>query len=184
MRTVVLMSGVSGSGKSTMVEQRMMDYMSEYKIPMDDNALFEPVLRKGNPSADMVRLSTDDYFMEDGEYNFNANHIGIAHGMTLRHFINACQSDRGFIIVDNTNTTNEELAPYIATARAYGYRVEVVTIMCHDLGQVDKCFYRNTHSVPFPSIKRMAENLNRRISNIPAHWKFDAAIKFTNLEMM
>lgn len=175
MRTVTIMSGVSGSGKSTEAARRI----ETYKQTLGENVSY-PMLFKQDNDAHIVCLSTDHYFMsEEGVYEFNPNHLGIAHGNCLRNFIMSCQDEVEQIVVDNTNCTNEELAPYIAIARAFDYRVEVVTIMCSDLTQLENCFYRNGHGVPYPGVKRMHENLQRRYDNFPAHWKFDPMVKFT-----
>lgn len=91
---VIMMSGVPGSGKSTLVARRW-------------------------PGA--VVFSADAYFMVDGEYRFDPSRIGEAHCGCLRSFTETLQvADVEVLVVDNTNLSVSEIAPYAALAQAYG----------------------------------------------------------------
>lgn len=70
----------------------------------------------------MVVCSADDYHVcPDGTYAFNPKNAGAAHGLCLRKFISALLSGNDVdVVVDNTNTSTYELAPYMAMAAAYG----------------------------------------------------------------
>ena len=139
------MSGLPGSGKSTYIQNNL-------------------------PNARVC--SADNYFMRSGEYIFDATKLGEAHARCMFEFIESC---RGLhhnlplifdnLVVDNTNTTNQELAPYMATAAAYGLAIEIVTL---DV-PVDVAFARQTHGVPRKSMEHFARNLQYR--KLPGYWK-------------
>ncbi|MCZ2224294.1 MAG: ATP-binding protein [Chitinophagales bacterium] len=138
MQAVILI-GVSGSGKSTYAR---------------------------NNYPEFIKCSADDYFMIDGKYNFNFAKLGEAHGECLKKFILACQNKQN-VIVDNTNTSIEEIAPYFQVARAYGYDVTFVMINC----DIDKCAERNLHGVGLNSVKTMRARINNL--KLPKYWKFE-----------
>jgi hypothetical protein len=73
------------------------------------------------------------------------------------------------IVVDNTNTTIAEIAPYVAIAEAYSYEVEIVQIGNLDDESLKLYASRNTHGVPYASVVDMA----RRIAEcqFPSRWR-------------
>ena len=72
------------------------------------------------------------------------------------------------VVVDNTNTTNEEIAPYILGAQAFGYTSEIITI---DPSVVHHTKYagRNTHNVSLAVIQAQAKRITER--KLPPWWK-------------
>lgn len=113
--------------------------------------------------------SADAYFMRGGEYKFDPSKLGEAHGACLRRFTDLlmtphCGSD---VVVDNTNTSNLECAPYVALAQALGAEVEFVVF------GVDPatCAARNVHGVPEHAVQRMHDTLVREVENLPYHWR-------------
>jgi predicted kinase len=147
-----IMRGCSGSGKSTYAK-----------------TLF--------PKADI--LSTDDFWInsETGAYEFDVARHSEAHAWNLRRFVDAIRywaevrSDGEnadmTIVVDNTNTTPAEFAPYAAIANAYGFDVEIVTL------DVDPAIAgpRNVHSVPTKIVEGQYRNLMFGTKAIPKWWK-------------
>ena len=145
---VVIMSGVSGSGKSTEVARLLRDEKSKV-------------------------VSADDFFVVKGEYKFNPSLLGEAHGSCLRRFIAYAKfglhEDHDLreitIIVDNTNTTTEEIAPYVAIAQAYmAESIELVTVFC----DVDVAAGRNRHDVSLNVIEAQYRRIMAR--KIPPFW--------------
>lgn len=130
---VTILSGVPGSGKSTIA----------------------------NSLSGVVICSADDYFVVNGNYQFDPSQLPKAHSSCLRSFINALGDGCPSVVCDNTNTTAVEIAPYYAVAVAYGYQVEIVTVMVAD-DKLGLCAERNKHQVPLKSIQRMTENIKRR----------------------
>jgi predicted kinase len=138
---VIIMAGVPGSGKSTWIKEN---------------------------HPDAIVCSADDYFVGLGR-NFDPSKLGEAHGECVRKFIdvvsgNIMALEDPILIVDNTNTTVLEMAPYVAIASAYGVPVEIVEMDC-PVGLAAK---RNIHNVPMRTCLRMGDNLMSL--EIPPYW--------------
>ena len=73
-------------------------------------------------------VGADDFFEGSEGYRFDKTKLAEAHGQCFRRFIDFLDVDVDLVIVDNTNTTTEEIAPYMLGASAYGYEAEVITI--------------------------------------------------------
>lgn len=124
--TVVVLSGVNGSGKTRYVETR--------------------------PQLPSLIVRVDDYFTSDGVYKYDPKSLANAHRECFRKFIEGCQSGLRDIVVDNTNTTVEEISPYVLGGEAYGYYVRIVTLMARTSQQglydvLECCASRNVHGV-------------------------------------
>lgn len=89
---VKILSGISGSGKSTYARRH-----------------------RG------VIVSADDYFVRDGAYRFNPARLSSAHATCFARYLGALDDGHPLVIVDNTNTTAVEIAPYVLAAQAKGY---------------------------------------------------------------
>lgn len=153
-KQVKIMRGCSGSGKST------------YQ-------------KKHFPKAYVC--SADDYWLdENGNYKFDVSKHGESHAWCLRKFIDMIVAinhdevdfefdpdEEHLIVVDNTNTTVAELAPYAAIGTAYGWDVEIVTI---DV-DTDTAHPRNVHNVPQKTVHGQRRNLVANTSMIPKWWK-------------
>lgn len=126
MKQLILLRGLPGSGKSTFAK-----------------------------SLGGIHIEADQYFMDNGVYKFDATQLKNAH--------NYCQSQtRAWmghngeqisvdkIIVSNTFTTREELAPYLKLAEEFGYQV-VCLIVENRHGS------SSVHSVPEEKIKQMKD---------------------------
>lgn len=122
---VVLMRGISGSGKSTYIK---------------------------NHFPDAVVCSADHYFIDNqGKYNFDRNKLGAAHGSCKANFAKALKERKPLIVVDNTNTKLSEMKPYVDMAKHHGYRIEVVRLDTPPHVAAD----RNVHGVPPEAIDAM-----------------------------
>lgn len=99
---LILMRGVSGSGKSTLAE----------KICAEQDFA--------------VIVSTDDFFMVDGEYRFDPKRLGEFHAANVNRTEDAMVEKCPCIIVDNTNTQAWEMKPYVELAVTHGYTVKIV----------------------------------------------------------
>lgn len=110
---ILVLSGLPGAGKSTHVQQLIADACA-----------------RGQAAA---AVSADDFFIQpDGAWVFDPAKIGDAHAACLQRFIAHCQArDLDVCIVDNTNLSIAEIAPYMAIAQAYGHQAKVVTIKCN-----------------------------------------------------
>lgn len=125
MPTCIILRGISGSGKSTLARKLLAE----------------------QPHG--VIVSADNFFTdpETGAYEFDPTRIGDAHDKCMRDFLLALTQVQP-VIVDNTNTTTSEVAPYLATARAMGYEVQIHTLICDIPSAVERCI----HKVPADKI--------------------------------
>ena len=136
-----IMIGVSGSGKSTWAKKCR---------------------------AESIVVSADHYFTDqEGRYNFDPKKLGEAHGRCLREFVNTCQAGKD-VLVDNTNTSVEEIAPYYAIAKAYGYEVEFVFIEF----PWNHAAAENIHNVPNEVVKGQAKRIGGMM--LPVRWQMEA----------
>lgn len=151
-RVVVLLSGIPGSGKSRHA-RALLERAAEYDAA-------------GRSYANVVVVSADNYFLDEaGIYRFDVAKLGEAHGACMRAFLKAVGSEVRTVVVDNTNTTTLELAPYYAVARALGYEVEIVTVLCDPAVAAA----RNTHGVSLAGCVAMDARLRAR--EIPPYWE-------------
>lgn len=98
---VTIMRGLPGAGKTTYIE---------------DNY-------KG-------LVCSSDFFrgLYDNEWNINFALLADAHDFCFDTFCKACEIKVDHIIVDNTNVTLAEMAPYRMVARRHKMTIEFVTI--------------------------------------------------------
>ena len=102
-KTLVLMRGVSGSGKSTKA-------------------------RKIQAERGGVIYSTDDFFVnpETGQYEFDPSQLRDNHAKNQQRTEEAMKSGITPIIIDNTNVKKWEMSAYEKLADQYGYRKEYI----------------------------------------------------------
>jgi predicted kinase len=141
--TVFILRGIPGAGKSRLTKKLLKN-------------------RK-----DSVVVSADDYFMgADGKYRFIPSELGNAHHCCLFSFIEWVERRKRTVIVDNTNTTVAEVAPYAALALAHDYKVQIITIKAN----AREAARRNVHGVPVETVLRMAKRLKEETPRLPAWW--------------
>lgn len=129
-KTVFIMRGVSGSGKSTIAR----------------------AIQKVYPSA--VLCSADDYFMREGEYHFSADDLGSAHKYCQRLAEEAVRKDSNVIIIDNTNVKRWEMKFYMDLARQHLYRTVIVEPKLDWRNNPSLLASRNTHDVDENTIRK------------------------------
>lgn len=139
---VIIMRGLPGAGKSEMAARHAGDHETEI-------------------------CSADDHHVGlDGVYRFDPKKAGAAHTECLRKYMRLLSSGfKGDVIVDNTNTTLAEIAPYARIAEAHGVEFTIVYIHCDP---ATAC-RRNVHAVPPATILRMYKNLLQE--EVPPYWK-------------
>ena len=139
-KTVYIMRGISGSGKSTIAS----------------------VLAERNNG---IICSTDDYFIVDGEYKFDPSKLAENHQKNFERFKELLEKGEETIIVDNTNLKYWEAKNYIKEAKKHNYRVMVMNIIPPEDPKV--LAERNSHGVPLEVIEQMYERFN---SESPLSW--------------
>lgn len=142
---LIVLQGLPGSGKTEKVNV---------------------MVRAKGPEAttqDVTVCSADHHFMKDGKYEFDPAELPVAHQECYRKFVKAVQDGVGLIIIDNTNLSTYEYSPYLVHAEAFGYEVEIITI----LTAVNVCIRRNVHNVPADRILDMHK---RMLRDSPPPW--------------
>jgi len=146
MKQCIIMQGVSGSGKSTLA-RKLLDMHWD--------------LGGRIVSADFYWKS------EGGDYDFDPKLLPKAHAYCIRCFVDAVIWQRNLVIVDNTNTTVEEIAPYYAIAEAYGYETKILRVYC----DTQIAMARNVHSVPANVVQAQSERIGSFVC--PPRWKLE-----------
>ncbi len=143
---VFIYCGIPGAGKSTLIKLRHPD------VPRDH--IF---------SAD------HEFEQPDGSYVYVREKQGEAHNTCLRRYVSYVTGsivtfpDKD-LVVDNTNTTIAEMAPYVALARAYHRELTITTVDCAP----KLAAARNVHGVSPEIVEKMYKQLHSRI--FPPWW--------------
>ena len=124
-KSVTIMRGIPGSGKSSWI-------------------------KLNKPKAEVH--STDNYFMNNGKYEFSPSLLATNHNLCLKHYIFDLSIGVIDIVVDNTNISLFEIAPFYRAAEAYGYSVKVIWLQC----PWEIAAQRNIHAVPTEVIRKMS----------------------------
>ncbi len=139
MRTVILTSGLPGSGKSTLISRLEKEY--------------------GKPA---YVCSADDYWYADRDktpenYLFDLNRLHVAHKECKDKFLAALYDKESLIVVDNTNIREKEYKFYFKAAISNNYNVIFHRIInC----SVEESFQNNIHKVPREAIQRMLNDFS------------------------
>jgi energy-coupling factor transporter ATP-binding protein EcfA2 len=142
LKVCVILRGPTGSGKSTLVKE------------LKKATLIQDL--KGDTCIEC--FSTDDLFITDGEYKFEADKLESYHNQNFLNFRDAVVNDNyQAVCVDNTNIGYHEYGRYIELARNNGY--VTVVFDCKKLAP-EVLFARTTHSVPINSIIAKVKKYN------------------------
>lgn len=150
-RRLVVMRGVPGSGKSTAARKLVERFLAEH------------------PHASAEVFSADDYFTRaDGTYVYEPAKIGLAHADCFRRVLAALARGVDLIVVDNTNTTAVEVAPYMLAAAAAERIAAILTVHVVDpAGAAARC----THGVPADVVAQMHATMANE--KLPPWWNND-----------
>lgn len=126
-KQVYIIRGISGSGKSTLAKKISNLHSLENKVAK----VFE----------------TDNYFMENGEYKFDATKLHRNHQKCFNDFLDAL-NDRNVdvVIVANTFTRKWEYVNYADAAKDSGFEVTML---------IANGNYKNVHNVPDDVVQKM-----------------------------
>jgi len=144
---VYILRGVPGCGKTT----------------------YAKLVQGWNPRGTAI-VSADNYFTRDGVYRFDPNQLRMAHDECLRAYTEyVTRGEIESLIVDNTNLSVAEIAPYYALALAYGHR-DVAVYNVDRRATADECYARNTHGVSLGTVRRMADIFSDNHHRFPRWW--------------
>ena len=126
-KQVYIIRGVSGSGKSSLARKIANLHSLENKVAK----IFE----------------TDNYFMENGEYKFDATKLHRNHQKCFSDFLDAL-NDRNVdvVIVANTFTRKWEYVNFADAAKDSGFEVTML---------IANGNYKNVHNVPDDVVQKM-----------------------------
>lgn len=123
--TLVIVRGIPGSGKST---------FAEYCVKK---------LAEANITA--AHCESDDYWMRNGVYKFDARFLHKAHEWCFKKVFESFKNNK-IVFVTNTFTQMKELNPYLKEAARRGLKVTVVR-MANE--------FQNQHEVPELTLEAM-----------------------------
>ncbi|AXQ66649.1 ATPase [Vibrio phage vB_VpS_PG07] len=125
MKTLYLIRGVSGSGKTTMAKTL------EAALP------------------DSVAYAADDFFNDaQGNYNWERKQLGRAHNWCVSQVARALADTHvENVIVHNTFSTDKEMRPYIEMAEDFGARIVSLAVE----NRHGNC---SVHNVPEATLER------------------------------
>ena len=135
VKTVKIMRGVPGSGKSTRA--------------------FNAAYHVGTTGGKACTVSADQFFESTGRYVFNAAKLPQAHADCFRRFVDALLVGCDLVIVDNTNTQVWEFENYAKVACLAGYDVEIDEVRPKDAAELRVWAERCVHGVPHDKIIAM-----------------------------
>lgn len=106
-------------------------------------------------------VEADRYFMDYGEYKFDASKLKEAHAWCRDQVRKWMEVDNaGYnvdrIVVSNTFTQEWEMKPYYELAEKYGYRVHSIVVENRHGG-------KNVHNVPDEAIDRMRKRFEIKL---------------------
>ena len=107
-KVVIINRAVPGSGKTTLT-----------------NCIVDEL--KNNNLTISIH-STDEYFMENGQYLFDIEKLETYHQNNLKEFENSLKKGIEVVICDNTNIAPWQTEPYTDLARENGYKIIIFTL--------------------------------------------------------
>lgn len=140
MKTVIIMCGIPGSGKSYTVGKIKEHYESK--------------------NIEVVVCSSDHFMMNDkGEYDFHPSKLVYTHRQCQEKFYKSLEKDNIVIIVDNTNVRIKDLRYYEKAALDKSFKTIIVESDSDWKDNPEYCAKINTHNVPYDKIKEMHNSL-------------------------
>ena len=135
MKSVYILRGVSGSGRSTLAKN-LIDLLDSKYIG--------------------TICEADEFFIKDGEYKFYPEGLAQAHNYCRRKFDSAVINEHNLIIISNTNASEKEFSYYLDKAKANGYYVAVMITENRHGGT-------NLHNVPEEALMRQQEKIKNSL---------------------
>lgn len=130
--TLILMVGVSGSGKTTWVRENL-----------------------GHLSPTVC--AADDFCVDlDGKWCWSHETVLAAHSVCKRRFNESIAAQHPLIVVDNQNLMAQHRQHYLDWARKHGYQCFLLVMDC----DLTAAFERNTHGVTKNGILRQHQRLD------------------------
>jgi predicted kinase len=133
-KKLIIMRGLPGSGKSGAAKR---------------------LVRNG------VIHSTDDFFVQNGEYVFDNENIERFHHFNFLSSVRSMREGISPVIIDNTNIIAEHCVDYIEAGKMYGYDIIIVEPDASWAFNIEELMKRNTHEVPRETLVDMLEKYEK-----------------------
>jgi hypothetical protein len=153
MCVIVLTRAIPGGGKTTIVKAIQQKY------------------------PETVVCSADDFFTQDGVYNFDIRNLSAAHAACKEKFFKAIDNDELIVICDNTNITWTEVQYYAELAAICNYTIILSSPDTPWVNDPEECFKKTTHDVPLDRIKKMYDKWKSSESIRDRIWELDEFAK-------
>jgi hypothetical protein len=110
--------------------------------------------------------SADPFFVNPstGKYEFNGRRLGEAHEFSKATAEQFMQNGEHHVVVDNTNTTPWQVAPYLQMAVKYGYKV----VFTHLTAPADQIQRRGLHFPKDPASLQRLKGIKADADNFAA----------------
>lgn len=129
MKTMIIMRGLPGSGKSSLAKELV---------------------------GDTGLICSSDTFMTEGrQYKFRPERLAETHEACQRLAAQACRANISPVVIDNTNIKKGHINPYLKIAKKFGYKVEYRQPETPWARDPEQCFAKCVHNVPLEAIQRM-----------------------------
>jgi len=134
MKTLIILRGLPGAGKTTIIKELEKQYGQEATVC----------------SADHYWYFGKEQIPEN--YKFDIALLSKAHGSCKYNCIKAIEVEKELIIIDNTNIKLKDLKVYALLGQEAGYKV-----ICHSITGMtaEDSFKSNVHNVPLETCVRM-----------------------------
>ena len=168
MKKVFILRGISGSGKSTWIKNKIKDINEKYPgigssvVSADHyfesgcgNTAYHSTTNSVGPMGQVWEAPcTPHCSVYPRLYQFDAKMLGAAHKQCQDNFLHYLRGDNPrFIFVDNTNLSFREIHFYAQTCINYGVEFVIVNVR-HD---PNRAASRNVHGVSDAKVRQMAQ---------------------------
>lgn len=115
-----------------------------------------------------VVVSADHHMVNSrGEYEFDALLLPECHDECFIRFMEAIDAEADLIVVDNTNSHTEEIAPYMQAASAFGYEATIIVFT----GDPAQAHARSAFpGVSYSATERQHRRIMKMVSRFPRRW--------------
>ena len=145
-KVMFIMRGLSGSGKSTIVEALQKTYPEHCVCSADDH-----------------------FYQQDGSYKWVKTELEAAHKECQSKAEAACKADTSVVIIDNTNVRRWEIKFYVNIAATYRYTVVLVTPKTSWYLDAAILAKKNKHGLDEATLKQKVE-LFKKENVLPYYW--------------